>query len=127
MREDGTKVSLRRDYVRVQTAANMLEHPYGLTVLNSREQDRGVRGLEPAEIETTRRTGALEPVRHTLERKVRAAATVSKTEAEFVRRVRAGGVLIRPRYDRGTTGAVLGHSVAAAPTRGERATGTAPV
>lgn len=127
MREDGTKVSLRRDYVRVQTAANMLEHRYGSTVLNSREQDRGVRGLEPAEIETTRRTGAPEPVRHTLERKVRADATVSKTEAEFVRRVRADGVLIRPRYDRGTTGAVVAYSVAAAPTRGDRATGTAPV
>ena len=105
----------------------MLEHRYGSTVLNSREQARGVRGLEPAEIETTRRTGAPEPVRHTLERKVRAAATVSKTEAEFVRRIRADGVLIRPRYDRGTTGTVVGYSVAAAPTRGDRATGTAPV
>ncbi|WP_308116093.1 LGFP repeat-containing protein [Rhodococcoides corynebacterioides] len=37
MREDGTKVSLRRDHVGAQTAANMLEHRYGSTVLNSRE------------------------------------------------------------------------------------------
>ncbi|WP_196249956.1 relaxase/mobilization nuclease domain-containing protein [Rhodococcoides fascians] len=127
VREDGTKVSLRRDFNRAQTAVNVLEHRYGLTVLTSREKERGTRGLEPAEIESTRRSGAAEPVRHSLERRVRAAATASKTEAEFVRRLRGDGVLVRPRYEKGTTGEVVGYSVAAAPSKAERATGNTPV
>lgn len=127
VREDGTKVNLRRDHKRVQTTANLLEHRYGLTVLMSREEERGTRGLEPAELETTRRSGAVEPVRHSLERAVRAAATASKSEAEFVRRLRADKLLVRPRYDKGSAGAVIGYSVAATPSAAERANGGKPV
>ena len=48
-------------------------------------------------------TGVVEVDEHRLERTVRAAATASLDEGEFVRRLRRGGVLIRPRLRRGAT------------------------
>lgn len=136
VREDGTKVPAftvddggRKvgDYKRAQRAANRLEHKYGLTVLSSRELDRGTRGVTPAELQKAKRNGLGEPDRRALERTVRACATASRTEAEFVRRLRAQKVLVRPRYDKGATGAVVGYSVAATPTDADRAVGAAPV
>ena len=61
-----------------------------------------------------------EAVRFTLARQVRAAATGSVDEAEFVRRVRRQGLLIRPRFARGTQDVVVGYRVAARPRFGER-------
>lgn len=61
-----------------------------------------------------------EAVRFTLARQVRAAASGSVDEAEFVRRVRRQGVLIRPRFARGTQDVVVGYRVAARPRFGER-------
>lgn len=128
VREDGTKVSTYRDQNRSQQACNLLEHRYGLVVLTSREEDTGTRGVKPGELEKAKRDGLAEPVRVTLERTVRAAATASKTEAEFVRRLRGNGVLVRPRYDKGSVDAgVVGYSVAATPTKAERAAGIKPV
>ena len=51
---------------------------------------------------------------------VRAAATASADEGEFVRRVRRQGLLIRPRFARGTQDVVVGYRVAARPRYGER-------
>ncbi|OLT31531.1 hypothetical protein BJF84_27095 [Rhodococcus sp. CUA-806] len=97
-------------------------------VLTSREVDKGTRGVKPGELEKAKRDGLAEPVRVSLERTVRAAATASKTEAEFVRRLRSSGLLVRPRYDKGSTDAgVVGYSVAATPTKAERAAGIKPV
>ena len=61
-----------------------------------------------------------EAVRWTLARQVRAAATAAADEAEFVRRIRRQGVLIRPRFERGTQDVVGGYWVAARPRFGER-------
>ena len=61
-----------------------------------------------------------ETVRWTLARQVRAAATASADEGEFVRRVRRQGLLIRPRFARGTQDVVVGYRVAARPRYGER-------
>lgn len=68
--------------------------------------------------------------RFELARTVRACATASESEDEFVRRMRAHGVLIRPRYGDGyrdgadaaaaSGPAVVGYSVAAKPEPGER-------
>ncbi|WP_155290373.1 relaxase/mobilization nuclease domain-containing protein [Rhodococcoides fascians] len=128
VREDGTKVNTFNDFKRAHRACNTLEHRYGLEVLTSREADKGTRGLKPAELEKAKRDGLAEPVRVSLERTVRAAATASKTEAEFVRRLRSSGLLVRPRYDKGSVDAgVVGYSVAAAPTKAERAAGLKPV
>ncbi len=58
---------------------------------------------------------------------MRACATASKTEAEFVRRLRARKLLVRPRYDKGSAGEVVGYSVATTPTPANRANGIKPV
>lgn len=56
-----------------------------------------------------------------LARKVRAAATAAGDEAEFVRRVRRAGMLIRPRFAEGSQDVVTGYSVAERPKNpGER-------
>jgi hypothetical protein len=51
---------------------------------------------------------------------VRASASASATEAEFVRRARDTGLLVRPRYAKNTTDVVVGYSVAERPKPGER-------
>lgn len=58
--------------------------------------------------------------RHALALKVRAAATASVDEAEFVRRMRRSGVLVRARFADGRTDVVTGYSVAERPQSGER-------
>ncbi|WP_328811779.1 relaxase/mobilization nuclease domain-containing protein [Rhodococcus sp. NBC_00294] len=127
VREDGTKVDTFNDFTRAQAACNTLERTHGLVVLTSRENERGTRGTKPAEAARATRVGAPETSRALLERTVRACATASKTEAEFVRRLRGQKVLLRPRYDTGTTGTVIGYSVATTLTATERAAGTKPV
>ncbi|MBY6368431.1 relaxase/mobilization nuclease domain-containing protein [Rhodococcoides corynebacterioides] len=127
VREDGTKVDTFNDFKRAQAACGTLERAHGLVVLTSRENDRGTRGVKPAEAGVAARSGAAETARARLERTVRACATASKTEGEFVRRLRAEKVLVRPRYDTGTTGSVVGYSVATTPTAAERAAGGKPV
>lgn len=58
--------------------------------------------------------------RHALARTVRACASASGDEAEFVRRMRRSGLLVRPRFADGRTDVVVGFSVAARPEAGER-------
>jgi hypothetical protein len=58
--------------------------------------------------------------RHLLALKVRAASTASESEAEFVRRMRRSGLLVRPRFADGRTDVVTGYSVAERPQAGER-------
>lgn len=60
--------------------------------------------------------------RFVLERAVRGAATAATDEAEFVRRMRQAGIMVRPRFVEGTTDVVSGFSVAQRPPAGERAT-----
>ena len=58
--------------------------------------------------------------RNDLARTVRGAATSAENEAEFVRRMRRSGLLVRPRFADGRTDVVTGYSVAARPEAGER-------
>lgn len=58
--------------------------------------------------------------RHALARTVRACATAAGDEAEFVRRLRRCGVIVRPRYADGTRDVITGYSVAERPRHGER-------
>ena len=51
---------------------------------------------------------------------VRATATPSVDESELVRRLRRGGLLIRPRYAAGRDEVVAGYSVAVRPPAGEK-------
>jgi hypothetical protein len=97
VREDGTKASTHNDSAKAQKVCRDLEREYGLEQLESRETGLGERDVKPAERARQERTGAVEVDAHRLERTVRAAATASVDGGEFVRRLRRGGVLIRPR------------------------------
>lgn len=117
VREDGTKWSSWRDFPRAQQAARALEKKYGLEELSP---THSTRGLRPGEREASERRGAPEPERRSLERKVRASATAAQDEAEFIRRLRRTGALVRPRYASGRDDVVVGYSVAERPHKGGR-------
>ena len=74
----------------------------------------------PPERARATRTGAIEVDSNRLERTVRAAATASLDEGEFVRRLRRGGVLIRPRFAAGRDDVVAGYSIAVRPATGDK-------
>ena len=120
VREDGTKASTHNDFKRAQDVCRDLEREYGLEQLESRGQGLGERGVKPAERERATRTNRVEIDAHKMERTVRAAATASVDEGEFVRRLRRGGVLIRPRFAAGRDDVVAGYSVAVRPQAGEK-------
>lgn len=120
VREDGTKASTWKDFSRAQSVAGDLERKYGLEVLESRDNDRGTRGVSPAEQARAERSGALEPDRLTLARTVRAVAGAATDEAAFVTGLREQGVWVRARYAAGRDDVVTGYSVAAKPAAGER-------
>lgn len=150
VREDGTKASTHHDFRRAQTAARALEVKYGLAVVAGPEQDRSTRGYQPAEREARARSKAqaeyerlhpgerweslpaadrqsriryfwgVDEPRVLLATRVRAASTSSTTEAEFVRRMRGDGLIVRPRFADGTSDVVTGYSVAERPIGNER-------
>jgi hypothetical protein len=120
VREDGTKAVTWQDFRRAQDVTAELERAYGLQVLESRDIGRGDRGVKPGELERTAQGTARETQRATLARRVRACATASRDEAEFVRRLRREGLLARPRYAAGRDDVVLGYSVALRAPAGER-------
>ena len=120
VREDGTKATTHNDFKRAQEICRDLEREYGLELLESRGLGLGERGVKPAERERATRTHTVEVDAHKMERTVRAAATASVDEGEFVRRLRRGGVLIRPRFAAGRDDVVSGYSVAVRPPAGEK-------
>lgn len=111
VREDGTRASVWNDRPRAQALARDLERKYGLQVLESRDAGRGSAAPQRAELERVERFGLVEPERFTLARTVRAAATASSTEAEFVRRLRRAGLDVDARFAAGRDDVVRGYSV----------------
>jgi hypothetical protein len=95
-----------------------IEASHDLTVVEGRES-RGMPGLTRAELERTVREQRVEPPRTTLARMVREVSVVSRDEAEFIRRLRGSGVLLRPRFETGGQDAVVGYSVAMRTQDGE--------
>ena len=116
VREDGTKASTHGDYKRAQQTCRELEVKYGLEQLSTMHATRGYDRAEKATAIRDER----EMHRSSLARKVRASASASATEGEFVRRARSTGMLLRPRYAKNTTDVIVGYSVAERPTQGER-------
>jgi hypothetical protein len=116
VREDGTKASTHGDYKKAQQTCRALETKYGLEELSSIHSTRGYDRAEKATAVRDER----EMHRSSLARKVRASASASGTEAEFVRRARDTGLLVRPRYAKNTTDVIVGYSVAERPKQGER-------
>lgn len=117
VRLDGTRISTHGDYKKAQAAARKLEKDYGLEQLNT---NKARDGYKYAEYEKARRQGKNEPDRVALQRIVRTSATTATSEAEFVRKVRESGALIRPRFEKGSTSKVVGFSVAMRPAQGEQ-------
>ena len=149
VREDGTKASVHNDFSRAQSACRALEAEHGLAPLGSPElAGRGFRPAEletaarraaKAAYETARGTGQpwdalsraerdrligaqrqVEPARLRLARTVRGCSTASADEAEFVRRMRRAGLLVRPRLASGREDVITGYSVALRPTDGSK-------
>jgi len=111
VRIDGRQVNIWQDRRTLSKVCAELEKGYGLTVIGGREGE-GMPGLSRAELERTAREQRAEPPRIALARLIRAASVASKDEAEFVRRLRGSGILVRPRFETGGEEAVVGYSVA---------------
>lgn len=115
VREDGTKVSTWNDYNRSQTIAGELERKYGLAVIVERGKSPSIPGYSPAEVATAKRRGETETDRDVVRRAVRACAVASKTEDEFVRRMRRSGLAVQPRFASGRADVITGYSVGIKP------------
>ena len=100
VRMDGRQVNIWQDRKTLSRVCAEIEHTYGLSVVEGRE-GKGMPGLSRAELERTAREHLAEPPRITLARMVREASVASKDEAEFVRRLRGSGALVRPRFETG--------------------------
>lgn len=96
---------------------NAAERKYGLEVIESRENGTGDRAYHRAEHERAQRVGHTELDRTVLARRARACASASKSEAEFVRRLRGQGLVVRPRMASGRDDVVVGYKVALRPER----------
>ena len=122
IRDDGAVVKLwfpepgetrnTGDLRRSQRVAADLEQRHGLLITAGRAERYTTKGVNPAQDNIATRTGRPEPVKTTLARNVRAISGAAESEAEFVRLVRAHGMLIRPRYATGSRTEVTGYSVA---------------
>jgi hypothetical protein len=121
VRVDGSRVNTWQSKRTLSRLCTEIESDYGLTVIGDRA-GKGLPGLSRAELERTARDQMAEPPRLTLARMVREASVASRDEAEFVRRLRGSGVLLRPRFETGGKETVVGYSVAVR-TRD----GTAPI
>jgi hypothetical protein len=118
--EDGTKASVHNDRPRAQRACRALEQQFGLRRLEARTREAGSRGLKHGELAADRRRGRHvgergehpeRSSRQTLERIVRACATASRDESEFIQRLRDERLHFRPRYAEGGRNTVVGYSV----------------
>lgn len=119
VREDGTKASTHNDFHRAMKTVRELETEFELRPLRAeREQDMPQRQESRAARESAQRRGAAEVDSTRLERTVRAAASASMDEGEFVRRMRREGVLIRPRFEAGRGDVVTDYPVTLRPEKG---------
>ncbi|MFY0407926.1 relaxase/mobilization nuclease domain-containing protein [Solicola sp. PLA-1-18] len=116
VREDGTRWGGEYlDYKRAQDACREIEKAHGLRTVAGREAGLSVRGEKAAERAAAERAGMTNTAPVELAHRVRAAAVASADEAEWVRRVRASGVVVKPYYAKGTTDVVTGYKAALKP------------
>jgi hypothetical protein len=107
IREDGTRWDGRfRDWPRSQEVCRELEVKHGLVQVVGRQH--GTAMPNPG------KTVEGQPVtaRGELAGRIRAAAVASVSEAEWIRRVRGDGMVIKPRFAAGTTDVVVGYRAA---------------
>lgn len=116
VREDGTKWAGRYgDYREAQAACRAIEAKYGLSVVAGREAGLATRGELPAERAQAERAGLAGTAPSELAHRIRAAAAASTSEAEWIRRVRRDGVVLKPYFAKGTTDVVSGYKAALKP------------
>ena len=112
VRIDGGRVNTWQSKKVLSGVCAEIETAYGLAVVEGRE-GKGMPGLTRTELERTEREQRAEPARHTLARRVREASVAFCDETSVRgRRLRADGVLVRPRFETGGQDAVVGYSVA---------------
>jgi Relaxase/Mobilisation nuclease domain len=123
--DDGKTAGVHNDRPRAQEACRQLERRHGLRVVEGRDRRRGARATKyrqryrAEEQHKQGLTGSPEPDREVLERVVRRLAAASSGEGEFVRRLRAKGLIVRPRFGAGRDDQVVGYSVALTPAAGQ--------
>jgi hypothetical protein len=110
VREDGTIASTWNDRRTMSKLCADFEREFGRYVVEGRAGG-GMPGYSKAEHQRAKATGQ-DPDRIAIARTVRACATLATTEAEFVRRAKNDGLLVRPRYGKGGRDVVVGYSVA---------------
>ncbi|MGI8416158.1 MAG: relaxase/mobilization nuclease domain-containing protein [Nakamurella sp.] len=113
VREDGTRWDGRfQDFRRAQQICRELEAKHQLTPVDGRQFETATRAPRPVEREIAARAGRPETAREELAMKLRSNAVASLSEAEWLRRVQADGVIIRPRFVAGTSDVVAGYKAA---------------
>lgn len=110
-RQDGARASISNDYYRLGEACRWAEQRFGLTGTPARDRTASKRPTR-AESEKATRTGRSEPPRAQLRRQVRTALAGASNQTDFLERLNAAGVLVRPRFSERTPGEVTGYAVA---------------
>ncbi len=122
--ETGHAAKVHNDRPRAQEHCRELEQRHGLRPVEGRQAKRGARATSYRQRYRAEREhhGELidspKPDRDQLEAKLRVAGAGAGSEAEFVRMLRADGLLVRPRFAAGRDDEVVGYSVALAPAPG---------
>lgn len=112
--DDGRAHKLAFDRMRQREACIELEDEFGLSATSPAGLGEG-RSLSRRDVEQLR-SGAVASVsdlgQHRVATLVRAVATGSRSEPEFVERLRGEGLVVRARQEKGAPGVVTGYSVA---------------
>jgi len=116
VREDGEVAATWNDRRTMSRVCADMERRFALTVVEGRA-GHGMPGYSKAEHQKMR--AGVPSERQRLARLVRAAAARSASEAEFVRRAKASGALVRPRFATGGRDQVVGYAAALRPVEGQ--------
>lgn len=116
VREDGTRWDGRyKDFQRAQEAARAIELTHGLVPVDGPAYGTAGRGEKRGERTTAAKAAVPTTVPKELGARVRAATVASTSEAEWIRRMRADGVVVKPYYAKGSTDVVTGYRAALKP------------
>lgn len=119
VREDGTKADVHNDQRRAQQICTKLERKYGLEVLETREQGRGLSGEKPAERRRAETEHRPQGIRDELRRRMRSSLATASHQGEYIQHLLDAGVRVQPRFEKGSTAKVAGYRVAMPPRSGQ--------
>ena len=115
VRLDGTKADTYKDWPRSQSVSRELEKRHGLIQV---VEGRGAPGVTPEQEHHAQKRGRSEAERITIARTIRGAASGAFTEAEFVRRARAAGLILQPSFTDPELTKLRGYAAALEPPEG---------